>query len=369
MRGKGRLDSEDYMRRAIELAQKGSGRTSPNPMVGAVVVKGGKAVGEGYHAKAGRPHAEIEALKKAGRRARGASLYLNLEPCCHFGRTPPCTDAILAAGIARVFVGMRDPNPLVAGRGIGILQKAGVRVQTGILREECERLNEVFVKYIRSRTPFVVLKAAISLDGKIATAAGESRWISGAASRKIVHELRDRVDAVLVGAGTVLKDDPLLTTRLGRRKGKNPVRIVLDNRHLAPLNSRVFYNADTQRVIYVSTGQLPEERESELRRMGVEICPAPEKDGKVDLRQLLRKLGEMELTSVLIEGGSEVNASALEAKVVDKVMFFVAPVVIGGRGAPGAVGGEGIESLRDAHPVKRLTVRRVGKDFLLEGYL
>ncbi|MBI4383092.1 MAG: bifunctional diaminohydroxyphosphoribosylaminopyrimidine deaminase/5-amino-6-(5-phosphoribosylamino)uracil reductase RibD [Nitrospinae bacterium] len=357
------------MRRAIELAQKGAGRTSPNPMVGAVVVKGGKAVGEGYHAKAGRPHAEIGALKKAGRRARGASLYLNLEPCCHFGRTPPCTDAILAAGVAKVFVGMRDPNPLVAGRGIRILQKAGVRVQTGILREECERLNEVFVKYIRSRTPFVVLKAAISLDGKIATAAGESRWISGAASRKIVHELRDRVDAVLVGAGTVLKDDPLLTARLGRRKGKNPVRIVLDNRNLVPLNSRVFYNADTQRVIYVSTGQLPEERESELRRMGVEICPAPEKDGKVDLRQLLRNLGEMELTSVLIEGGSEVNASAIEAKVVDKIMLFAAPVVIGGRGAPGAVGGEGIESLRDAHPVKRLTVRRVGKDFLLEGYL
>ncbi|MBI4389295.1 MAG: bifunctional diaminohydroxyphosphoribosylaminopyrimidine deaminase/5-amino-6-(5-phosphoribosylamino)uracil reductase RibD [Nitrospinae bacterium] len=357
------------MRRAVELAQKGAGRTSPNPMVGAVVVKDGKTVGEGYHKKAGRPHAEIEALKKAGRRARGASLYLNLEPCCHYGRTPPCTDAILAAGIARVVVGMRDPNPLVAGKGIGILKKAGVRVETGVLRAECERLNEVFVKYIRSRTPFVILKAAISLDGKIATAAGESRWISGAASRKIVHELRDGVDAVLAGAGTVLKDDPLLTTRLGRKKGKNPVRIVLDSHNRVPLNARVFYNAGTQRVIYVSTGQLPEERETALRRMGVEICSAAEKDGKVDLRQLLRRLGEMGLTSVLIEGGSEVNASALEERIVDKIMLFAAPIVIGGRDAPGAVGGKGIESLRDAPSVKRLTVRRVGKDLLLEGYL
>ena len=357
------------MRRVLELAQNAMGRTSPNPMVGAVVVKNGKVVGEGYHKKAGLPHAEIVALAKAGKKAKGARLFVNLEPCCHFGRTPPCTDAILDSGVKEVFIGMRDPNKLVGGKGIHILRKAGIKVDVGILQAECERLNEVFVKYIRTEMPFVTLKSAISIDGKIATSTGSSRWITGPQSRKLVHEIRDKVDAILVGAGTVVKDNPLLTTRLKNKRGKNPVRVILDCKNRVSLDAKVFWNSETQKVIYATIKGLPVERENLLRRMGVEICVVEEKEGGVDLTQLLHRLGEQSLTHVLIEGGAEVNASALKAKLVDKIMFFVAPIIVGGRNAPGAVAGDGIDSLDDALKVKDLTLSKVGRDILLEGYL
>ncbi len=359
------------MRQALQLARKGQGRTSPNPMVGAVLVKNGRVVGEGYHRKAGLPHGEIVALRKAGKKARGADLYVNLEPCAHFGKTPPCAEAILSAGVKKVVVGMRDPNPLVSGKGFRQLRKNGVQVVSGTLRKECERLNEVFVKFIRTGNPFVVLKTAVSLDGKIATRSGESKWITGVKAREKVHQIRNEVDAIVAGAGTILKDDPFLTTRLGKKSAavKHPVRVILDNQFLAPLKSNVFRNADTQPVLYATSRKLPDTRRKELTRRGVDILILKEKKGGVDLKQLMQALGERSITSVLIEGGGEVNASALETGIVDKVLVFIAPILIGGKDAPGPLGGTGVRHLRDAFKLKRLTVNPVGNDLLLEGYI
>ncbi len=278
------------MRRALDLAGRAGGRTSPNPMVGAVVVKNGRVIAQGYHQKAGQPHAEIEALRRAGAAARNADLVLNLEPCCHHGRTPPCTEAILASRIRRVVVGMRDPNPRVAGKGIRQLRRRGVEVVTGVLKKECERLNEEFVKFMRTGRPFVILKSAMSLDGKIATPGGESQWITGGKAREWVHRLRGKVDAVLVGAGTVQKDDPRLTTRLKKKKGKNPCRVILDFEGTAPLGARVFHHADRDRVIYVSSPRLKAVRARRLTRLGVQVWTFPERDGGFDLRRLLQKL-------------------------------------------------------------------------------
>jgi diaminohydroxyphosphoribosylaminopyrimidine deaminase/5-amino-6-(5-phosphoribosylamino)uracil reductase len=360
-----------YMRRALELAEKGRGRTSPNPMVGAVLVKNGRVVGEGYHRKAGLPHAEIEALRRAGKNARGADLYVNLEPCCHFGKTPPCTEAILSAGVRKVIVGMRDPNRLVSGKGFRQLKKNGVQVKTGPLRKECERLNEVFIKFVRTGNPFVVLKTAVSLDGKIATSSGESKWITGPKAREKVHRVRNTVDAIVAGAGTIVKDDPFLTTRLGKKSAvvKHPVRVILDNEFLVPLKSNVFKNADTQRVLYATGKNLSSLRKKQLMRRGIEILILKENKGKVDLLHLMRALGDRDITSVLIEGGGEVNASALSAGIVDKVMVFVAPILIGGKDAPGPLGGKGIRRLESAFQIKNMTVNQIGNDFLLEGYI
>ena len=362
---------EIYMRRVLELARKGRGRTSPNPMVGAVLVKNGRVVGEGYHRKAGLPHAEIEALRRAGKKAKGADLYVNLEPCCHSGKTPPCTEAILSAGVKKVIVGMRDPNPLVSGKGFRQLKKKGVQVVTGTLRKECERLNEVFIKFVQTGNPFVVLKTAISLDGKIATRTGESKWITGRKAREKVHQIRNEIDAIVAGAWTIVKDNSYLTTRLKNKStaSNHPVRVILDNEFLVPLKSNVFKNADTERVIYVTGGKLPVSRRKELIRRGVDILVLKENKGKVDLRCLLRALGDRDITSVLIEGGGEVNASALSAGIVDKVLVFVAPILIGGKDAPGPLGGKGIRSLASAYKIKNMTVNRIGDDFLLEGYL
>ncbi len=357
------------MRRALELARKGEGRTSPNPLVGAVIVKHGRVVGEGYHKKAGGPHAEIAALRKAAARARGADLYVNLEPCCHHGRTPPCTQAIIDAGIKNVMVGMRDPNKRIGGKGIRQLKKNGVRVTAGVLRKECGRINEVFVKYIRTRRPYVILKSALSLDGRIATRSGDSQWISGPQARERVHQMRDKADAVLVGSGTVLKDNPRLTARLKKGKGNHPARVILDGRNRVPLTANVFKNGGSQRIIYVSGPRLRPSRGKRLRRMGVEVLVLNEKKGNLDLRQLMKKLGKMEFSSLLIEGGAEVYAGALKAGIVDKIVFFVAPIIIGGRDARGAVGGEGIEKIRQAYKIKNLTVVPVGNDLMLEGNL
>jgi len=362
---------ENFMRRALALALKGLGRTSPNPMVGAVLVKNGRVVGEGYHRKAGLPHAEIEALKRAGNKARGADLYVNLEPCCHFGKTPPCTEAILSAGVKKVIVGMRDPNKLVSGKGFRQLKKNGVQVVTGVLKKECERLNEIFIKFARTGNPFVVLKTAISLDGKIATSSGESKWITGEKAREKVHQIRNEVDAIVAGAGTIIKDDPFLTTRLKKKSAavKHPVRVILDNEFLVPMKSNVFKNADKERVLYATGKDLTASRRKELTRLRVDILVLKEKKGKVDLPCLLRALGDRGITSVLIEGGGEVNANALSAGIVDKVMVFVAPILIGGKDAPGPLGGKGILHLKDAFKIKNMTVNPIGNDLLLEGYL
>lgn len=357
------------MRRALELARKAEGRTSPNPMVGAVIVKDGKVVGEGYHKRAGSPHAEIVALKKAGSNARGATLVVNLEPCSHQGKTGPCAVAVIASGIREVVVGMRDPNHLVAGKGNRLLKQAGIKVATGILKNECRRLNEVFVKFIGKHRPFVILKAAISLDGKIATEVGESKWISGPQSRKRVHQIRDKVDAIMVGAGTVLKDDPRLTVRLKNRKGKQPVRVILDNKNLTPLSGRVYNAASTGKVLYVTSKQISPYRENRLKRKDVEVCILKEKDGGVHLPQLMKYLADRNIASVLIEGGAALYASALKEKIVDKIILFAAPIIIGGQKSPSVIGGEGVKRLKDAWKIKDLTVCQIDKDLMLEGYL
>jgi len=357
------------MRRALELAGKAAGRTSPNPMVGAVIVKNGRVIAEGYHKKAGRPHGEIEALRKAGKRARGAQMFVNLEPCCHQGRTPPCTDAIIESGIKEVFVGMRDPNPLVAGKGIRQLKRAGIAVHSGLLKSECLRLNEVFVKYIQTGMPFVILKSALSLDGKIATSTGESQWITGPEARERVHRMRDQVDAILVGAGTVLKDNPRLTTRLKKGKGHNPARVILDVRAEIPLKARVFQHANRDRIIYVTTSQASAVRVNRLKDRGVEVQVFSWINAHISLIKLVKLLGQMEIASVLLEGGSGINASALKEGIVDKAVLFLAPMIIGGESAPGVVGGPGIKNLKQALPIKNMTVTPVGADWMVEGYL
>ncbi len=355
------------MQQAIALAEKGQGRTSPNPLVGAVLVRRGKVVGAGFHKKAGGPHAEIAALRQAGGKAKGADLYVNLEPCCHTGKTPPCTRALLDAGIRHAYIGMRDPNPLVCGKGIRALKKAGIGVTTGILKKQCEALNAVFVKFIQTGEPYVILKSALSLDGKIATHTGESKWITGAKARRHVHRMRERADAILVGAGTVLKDNPSLTVRLGQKHPRHPVRVVVDRRHRIPLNANVFQNAAAETVI-LACGMKPDAaRMKALHAQGVEVLSVKENRFGVDLKDLMRKLGERQITSVLFEAGGAINASALEAGIVDKVVFFIAPAIIGGNRAPGPVGGAGIDKIENTLRLKNMTVTQVGEDWMIEA--
>jgi len=357
-----------YMQMALDLAAKAMGRTSPNPMVGAVVVRGGEVVGRGYHARAGTPHAEVHALREAGNSARGATLYVTLEPCCHHGRTGPCTEAVIEAGISRVVLAMSDPNPLVAGKGVQRLREAGLQVETGVLEEASRKLNEVFIKYITTRLPFVVLKTAMSLDGKIATAGGESQWITGPYSREYVHHLRDRYDAILVGVGTVLADNPSLTARLPSGGGRDPVRVILDSRARTPQNAKVVTQASRAPTIIVTTPGAPPERVRALQEAGAEIIEVPREDAGVNLALLLRELGRREITGVLVEGGARINGSFVKANLVDKVYWFMAPKIIGGAEAPGPVGGSGFSRLNDALQVQDITIYRFGEDICLEGY-
>lgn len=356
---------EGFMRRVLDLARRGAGWTRPNPLVGAVVVRDGVVVGEGHHAVCGGPHAEAVALLEAGDRARGADLYLNLEPCVDFPRkrTPPCVDAILRAGVRRVIVATADPNPCVNGRGLHRLREAGVEIVQGVLAEEAQRLNEVFFHWIRARTPFVVLKLALSLDGKIATRTGRSRWITGPESRRAVHSLRARYGAILVGVGTVLADDPSLTVR--EAEGPQPVRIVLDSDGRIPLGAKVL--SPGAKTVVATTDRMPPGVAAELRDRGAEVWRLPDDRGRVDLRALLRRLGE-ETDSLLVEGGSEVAWSFLSQGLVHKIAFFYAPRILGGRAAVPAVGGEGVGDPSRALRVRDLAIERVGEDFLVTGY-
>ncbi len=296
-------------------------------------------------------------------------MFVNLEPCCHQGRTPPCTGAIIESGLKEVFVGMRDPNPRVGGKGIRQLKRAGVAVHNGLLNKKCRQLNEAFVKYIQTGKPLVILKSALSLDGKIATSTGQSQWITGPEARARVHRMRDQVDAILVGAGTVLKDNPRLTTRLKKRKGKNPARVILDANAEIPLKARVFHHANRDRVVYVTTSKASAIRLNRLRKIGVNIHVLNEINSHISLKKLIKILGDMEISSLLIEGGSGLNASALKEGIVDKVVLFLAPMIIGGDAAPGAVGGPGIKKLKQALKIKNLTITPVGADWMVEGYL
>lgn len=353
---------EEFMRRAIELA--GKGFTSPNPMVGCVIVKDGGIIAEGFHGRAGRPHAEAAALKKLrGGKAKGATMYVNLEPCRHFGRTPPCTDAIILAGIKRVVAAMKDPNPQVAGEGFKTLRKAGVKVEVGVLGEEAERLNEAYVHFLKKKRPYVILKSAMSLDGKIASATGDSKWVTGEKARRVGRILRGRADAVVVGIGTVMKDDPRLTCRI--RGGRDPLRVIVDSMLRIPLKSRAL--ADDNALI-ATTRKHDKKKRRGLERAGVKVVVADSGDGRVSLRKLVKKLGESGVRSVLIEGGGELNASALKEGLVDKAYFFIAPKIVGGRNAKTPVEGEGAEKIGEAIRLSDTTVEKIGEDFLVTGY-
>lgn len=358
--------AEQHMRIALELARRAEGRTRPNPAVGAVIVRDGCVVGEGCHPEAGQPHAEIFALRQAGERARGADLYVTLEPCSHQGKTGPCADAVVAAGIGRVFVGTRDPNPQVAGRGIECLRQAGIEVRVGILEPDCRRLIAPFAKHVTTGRPYVILKSAITLDGKIATSTGDSQWISNAASREHVHRLRDRVDAVMVGIGTVLGDDPRLTTRLPEG-GRDACRVVVDSRLRIPEDAALLAPDSAAATIVATTEAAPAAKVARLRSRGVQVLQVAEKGGHLDLAELMRLLGGSGIQSVLLEGGSGLNAAVLEAALVDRVMVFVAPMLIGGEGGKGIFAGHGVERLADAVCLTDIRVSRFGDDTLIEG--
>ena len=353
-----------YMRMALRLAEKAAGRTSPNPLVGAVLVRGGKVVATGYHRKAGGDHAEIHALLRAGLKARGATLYLNLEPCSHYGRTPPCVEALIAAGVKRVVAGMADPNPLVSGRGFRRLRQAGIQVRSGVLEPQCRALNEAFIKYITRRLPFVILKIAATLDGKIATATGNSRWVTGREARRFVHALRNRVDAVMVGVGTVIADDPQLTCRIPG--GRNPVRIILDRRLRIPLKARVLH--EPGKTIVVVGARASDKKIKVVEKLGAEVWRLPERRSRISLAAALKIAAEQELVSVMIEGGSLTAGRALSEKVVDKIAFFYAPKIVGGDGLA-AVAALGVDDMRRSLPVENMEVERIGQDILVTGYL
>ncbi len=357
-----------YMRRALRLARRALGGTSPNPLVGAVIVRGRRIVGEGFHRRAGLPHAEVEALRRAGAAARGATLYVTLEPCNHTGRTPPCCDAILAAGISRVVAAVADPNPRTNGRGIKRLRRAGIRLTVGVLEAEARELNAPFFKSMRTGLPWVVAKIAQSLDGKIATSTGASQWITSPAARRLGHQWRARMDAVLVGVNTVLKDDPLLTVRAARRRAGRPLKVIVDSRLRTPPTARCLSSASPAPTLIATTAG-SKTRRAALARRGAEMVRLPPQRGRVPLRRLFRLLAERGVQSVLIEGGGEVLASAVEERLVDGVVWCIAPILIGGRAAPTSLGGQGIRRLSDAARVEAVTLRRLGTDLCLEGRL
>lgn len=358
---------EYYMRQALAIAQYATGRTSPNPLVGAVIVKDGRIVGQGWHRQAGTPHAEIHALAQAGELAKDAAIYVTLEPCSHHGRTGPCADALIAAGIKKAVVAMTDPNPLVAGNGLHKLRAAGIEVVEGILAAAAAKQNEVFIKWISTGLPFGVLKTAMSLDGKIAAYTGHSKWITGPAARELVHQLRDTYDAILVGIGTVLADNPALTTRLPQG-GKNPVRIIVDSLARTPLTANVVTDRQAPTIIAVGEAA-PADRIAALRSQGAEVLVLATTPAGVNLRQLFTVLGERRIASVLIEGGAAINAAALSANLIDKLYAFIAPKIIGGQAAPGPVGGTGAAAADQAFALEDVVTEAVGTDILISGYL
>lgn len=353
-----------FMKRALRLAARAKGKTSPNPMVGAVIVKNGQIVAEDYHKRAGEFHAEALAIQKAGKKALNSVLYVTLEPCCHTDkRTPPCTKAIINAGIKKVFVAMKDPNAKVSGKGIRELRRHGIEVVAGVLEAEAKRLNEAYIKHITTGLPFVTLKIAMTLDGKIATPEGQSKWITGEAARKMVHRMRCSSDAILTAIGTVKADNPELTARL---KGcKNPVRIIIDPELETPEDFKILNNA--AKTIIVKKASAGIDKENSFRKRSIEFINF--KSSKVDLKRLVGELGERQITSLMIEGGSSLASYALKAGIVDKAVFFIAPKIIGGKNSIPAVGGDFFRRLEDAYQIKDWSVSRIGQDLMIEGYL
>ena len=378
-----RPQDEQYLQRALELARQGTALTSPGARVGSVVVDiHGEVAGTGYYTYDGVKHAELLALEQAGARARGATLFLNLEPCSHQGRTPPCADRVIAAGVSRVVAAMADPNPLVAGRGFDRLRAAGIEVETGLLEAEAKKLNEDFARYILTRQPLVTLKSGMTLDGKIAPPPGESHnptalgasgatggWITSAEARAHVHELRHESDAIMVGVGTVIADDPLLTDRSGRPRRRPLLRVILDSRLRLPLDWRLVKTAGQDVVVFCSFAEEKKKRELEERGIRVEQTPLGLGDGRPDLRQVMARLGQMDITSLLIEGGALVNWTALASGIVDKVFLYYAPKILAGTGSVPFAAGTGFRKISEAALVKDITLHRFGEDFAVEGYL
>ncbi|HSE83499.1 MAG TPA: bifunctional diaminohydroxyphosphoribosylaminopyrimidine deaminase/5-amino-6-(5-phosphoribosylamino)uracil reductase RibD [Thermodesulfobacteriota bacterium] len=364
------LDSK-YMSLALRLAKKAEGMTSPNPLVGAVIVKNGEIVGKGYHKKAGLPHAEIEAFLDAERNRhdlKGSALYVTLEPCCHTEkRTPPCVNAILEKNVSRVVVGTLDLNPAVSGNGVKALREKGIEVKAGVLEEKCREINEPFFKYVTTRTPFVILKLAATLDGKIATFTGDSKWIGSGAQRRESHLLRNKVDAVLVGIETVMRDNPQLTVRLGKKSNRQPTPVVLDSKLRISLDAQLLQVHESP--VIVTTQFADPNKVRELERKGARVLTVSlEEGGRVDLEVLTRKLGQIKVTSVLVEGGGETAASFIKRGLVDKVVFFYAPKIVGADGVS-MIGKLGIPTINDALPVKRLRVKTIGEELIVEGYM
>ena len=357
------MTGQDYMKRALELAKKGAGHTSPNPMVGCVVVKDGRIVTEGYHERYGEFHAERNALTRCEEDLTGAEMYVTLEPCCHQGNTPPCTDIIIERSIGKVYVGSMDPNPKVAGKGVKILQEHGIEVETGVLEKECLALNEIFFYYITTGIPYVAMKYAMTLDGKIASCTGDSKWVTGETARHHVHELRKQYSAILAGIGTVLADDPMLNCRI--EEGVDPVRVVCDSSLRIPLSSQLVKTAGDIPVI-VAYAKENQEKEKALLQAGVELISAG-RDGRVDLAVLMRKLGKRKIDSVLVEGGGAIHGSLLKSGLVQKIYCYLAPKLIGGREAGSPVEGDGFSRMKDALPVKEMEILSLGEDICISG--
>ena len=353
-----------YMHCAIELAKKGTGWTSPNPLVGAVIVRDGRIIGEGYHERYGDLHAERNALKHCTESPEGAVMYVTLEPCCHHGKQPPCTEAVIEAGIRKVYIGSDDPNPLVAGKGLSLLRSRGIEVVTGVCKEECDALNAVFFHYIRTKTPYVVMKYAMTMDGKIAAKTGDSKWITDEKARARVHMDRHKYTGIMVGVGTVLKDDPMLNCRAANTK--SPVRIICDTHLNTPLTSQIVQTADVYQTI-IATCCDKEEKQAAYIRKGCRILQTDEKNGHVDLNALMQQLGREGIDSILLEGGPTLNWSALESGIVHKVQAYIAPKLLGGAGAKSPIEGSGISKMSEAVMLKNTRVTQIGEDFLIES--
>ncbi len=363
---KNSTEKGDYMERALSLARVALGKTSPNPAVGAVIAREGVIIGEGYTQPPGSAHAEVVALRQAGKQNRGATMYVTLEPCCHFGRTPPCTQAIIEGGIAEVHIATLDPNPQVAGKGKAMLEGAGIKTLLGEHEEEAREINEAYIKFITTGRPFVTVKFAMSLDGKLATGTGDSRWISSEESRQFVHRLRLASDAIMVGVNTIIADDPRLTAREGQKEEKYPLRVIVDSKARTLPTAQIFKEPG---ITIVATTVAAPDRVKKLKKAGAEVVEFSSREGLVDLEELIRELGRREFINVLVEGGGTLLGSLFEQRLVDKVVAFIAPMIIGGEEAKLAVGGKGAEKIAQALRLSHVKVERFGDDVMISGYI
>ena len=354
---------EKYMNIALTLAELGRGHTNPNPMVGSVIVKNGNVIGMGYHQYCGGLHAERNAFAHCTEDPSGADLYVTLEPCCHYGKTPPCTDIIIEKNIKRVFIGSDDPNPLVAGKGIEKLKQNGIEVYTGILKSQCDKLNTIFFHYIKTKTPYVVMKYAMTADGKIATYTGDSKWITAEQSRKQVHHIRNAVSGIMVGIGTVLADNPLLNCRI--EGGKNPIRIICDSTLKIPLDSQIVKTANEIKTI-IAFAQKDEQKQIALQKAGIQLLYLPNEQNKVDLNALMIELGKQKIDSILLEGGATLNECTLQCGIVNKLLVYIAPKIFGGSEAKSPVAGKGVAMASKAYNLYLKEIKTIGQDILLE---